>query len=56
MEAKSEYVTVRLPKELVDEIDHIVSSGLRGYKSRAEFIKEAVRVKLDEIKRLSESE
>jgi len=45
------YVTVRLPKELVKEVDNQV--GTRGYKSRAEFVKEAIRTKLDEIKRLS---
>ena len=38
-----EYVTVRLPKELMDEVDEMIKKGVRGYKSRAEFIKEAIR-------------
>jgi hypothetical protein len=41
-----EYTTVRLPKELIDEIDQILKLGLKGYKSRAELIKEAIRDKL----------
>ena len=35
------YVQIRLPKELVDEIDKLV--GKLGYRSRSEIIKEAVR-------------
>jgi len=42
----SSYVTIRLPKELVDIIDDIVKSDPRGYKSRAEFVKEAIRKEL----------
>ena len=49
--SNQKYVTVRLPKELVNEIDEIV--GTRGYKSRAEFVKEAIRKKLDIIKHVS---
>jgi len=43
---EGEYTTVRLPKELMVEIDNILSQSLMGYKSRAEFIKEAIREKL----------
>lgn len=46
MQIKRQYVTVRLPKELMDKIDRIIKLGLMGYKSRAEFIKEAIRDKL----------
>ena len=35
---EGEYTTVRLPKELMVEIDNILSQSLMGYKSRAEFI------------------
>lgn len=45
-----EYTTVRLPKELMDEIDQIIKHGIRGYKSRAEFIKEAIRKRFEELK------
>ena len=41
-----EYTTVRLPKELMDEVDQIIKRGVKGYKSRAELIKEAIRDKL----------
>jgi hypothetical protein len=41
-----QYTTVRLPKELMDEVDQIIKRGVRGYKSRAELIKEAIRDKL----------
>jgi len=43
----SSYVTIRLPKELVDIIDDIVENDPRGYKSRAEFVKEAIRELLE---------
>ncbi len=44
-----DYTTVRLPKELLDELDQILKSGVRGYKSRAEFIKEAIRKRFEEL-------
>jgi hypothetical protein len=44
-----EYTTVRLPKELMDEIDQIIKHGTMGYKSRAELVKEAIRDKLKTI-------
>ena len=42
----SGYVSVKIPKELMDEVDRIVSAGTLGYRSRIEFIKDAVRDKL----------
>jgi Arc/MetJ-type ribon-helix-helix transcriptional regulator len=44
-----DYTTVRLPKELMDEIDRIIKRGIRGYKSRSEFIKEAIRKRFEEM-------
>lgn len=44
-----EYTTVRLPKELMGEIDQIIKHGTMGYKSRAELVKEAIRDKLKTI-------
>jgi hypothetical protein len=44
-----EYTTVRLPREIMDEIDQIIKRGVRGYKSRAEFIKEAIRKRFEEL-------
>jgi metal-responsive CopG/Arc/MetJ family transcriptional regulator len=37
------YVTIKLPKELMDVIDEIVEKKELGFVSRAEFVKEAVR-------------
>lgn len=50
-----DYTTVRLPKELISEIDEIIASGFRGYKSRSEFIKEAIRRRLDEVQTFKQS-
>ena len=46
---QDDYTTVRLPKELMDEIDQIIKRGTRGYKSRSEFIKEAIRKRFEEL-------
>jgi len=45
------YVTIRLPKELVREIDVFLEEDKNlGYISRAEFVKDAVRRLLDHKK------
>jgi metal-responsive CopG/Arc/MetJ family transcriptional regulator len=41
------YATVRIPVELANEIDEIVKSGLLGYKTRSELVKDAVRQKIE---------
>lgn len=41
-----DYVGVRLPKELMDLVDEVIKSRKYGYRSRAEFVAEAVREKL----------
>jgi len=41
---KEEYVVVKIPKDLADEIDRFM--GRYGYRSRAELVKEAVRLLL----------
>ena len=45
------YVNVKLPVELADEIDRVVEKKLLGYRSRAEFVSEAVRDKLVQVKK-----
>jgi len=37
------YATVRLPKELVDQIDSFLKKQTLGYTSRAEVVKDALR-------------
>jgi metal-responsive CopG/Arc/MetJ family transcriptional regulator len=45
------YVNVKLPVELADEVDKVLEKKLLGYRSRAEFVAEAVRDKLIQIKK-----
>ncbi|HEX7483015.1 MAG TPA: ribbon-helix-helix domain-containing protein [Candidatus Bathyarchaeia archaeon] len=40
------YVNVKLPVELGDEVDKILEKMLLGYRSRAEFVAEAMRDEL----------
>lgn len=49
--ARKGYTTIALPDELVSEIDEVVSFKKRGYTSRAELIKEGVRITLDKLKK-----
>lgn len=42
-----EYTTVRVPKELADEIDELLESGYRGFQHRSEFTRSAIRRSLD---------
>jgi metal-responsive CopG/Arc/MetJ family transcriptional regulator len=37
------YSTVRIPKELIDQIDAFLKKQSLGYTSRAEVVKDAVR-------------
>ena len=43
------YSTVRMPTQLLAEIDAIVARHVRGYMSRSEFIKEAIRLRLEQV-------
>lgn len=45
------YVNVKIPVELADEIDKILERKLLGYRSRAEFVAEAIRDKLIQVKK-----
>ena len=47
--AQDKYRSVRLPEELVDQVEEVIKSGKYGYKSIAEFIKVAVRDELKEV-------
>jgi hypothetical protein len=46
-----QYVNVKIPIELADEVDKILDKKLLGYRSRAEFVAEAVRDKLIQVKK-----
>ncbi|MGQ9718911.1 MAG: ribbon-helix-helix domain-containing protein [Nitrososphaerales archaeon] len=43
------FVSISLPKDIVDRIDMIIKAGTLGYDSRPEFIKESVRKRLSEL-------
>ncbi|MCP8315241.1 MAG: ribbon-helix-helix protein, CopG family [archaeon] len=43
------FISISLPKDLVDKVDLIIKAGMLGYDSRPEFIKEAVRKRLSEL-------
>jgi len=50
MKSEEDYVTVRIPRQLADEIDEIIRSGTLGYKTRAEMVKEAIRLRIESIR------
>ncbi|MGA2683281.1 MAG: ribbon-helix-helix domain-containing protein [Candidatus Bathyarchaeia archaeon] len=44
-----DYVTLKIPKALADEIDQIIKSGKLGYRSRAEMVNDAIRHRIEEL-------
>ncbi len=36
------YVTLKIPQALADEIDRLIESGTMGYRSRAEIVNDAI--------------
>ena len=54
MSKPSKHVSVSIPRDLIERIDRIIESGRYGYDSRPEFIKEAIRKRLEEIYREEE--
>jgi Arc/MetJ-type ribon-helix-helix transcriptional regulator len=47
---------VGLPEELYLEAERIVRTGKQGYASTSEFVKDAVRRRLEELAKLSEDQ
>lgn len=43
--------TVQLPEPLLDKVDEIIRIEELGYASRGEFIREAVRLRLEEVEK-----
>lgn len=50
-QSSSRWKTVQLPEELLNRVDKLVSVKELGYTSRSEFIKEAVRLRLEEVEK-----
>lgn len=48
-EGRNGYARVSIPIELIKYIDMIIKSKKYGYRSRAEFICEAIRIRLREL-------
>jgi metal-responsive CopG/Arc/MetJ family transcriptional regulator len=44
-----DYVTLKIPKALADEIDRLIESGMLGYRSRAELASDAIRRRLEQL-------
>jgi metal-responsive CopG/Arc/MetJ family transcriptional regulator len=44
------YVTIKLPKNLIDQIDEVLERQNLGYASRTELVKDAVRSYLAAMK------
>ena len=49
MKEKTRYVTVRIPRALAEEIDEVLRSRIHGYRSRAEIVNEAIRLRLETL-------
>jgi len=49
---KIEYAPVGVPKEMVDLIDKIINEKKLSYVSRNDFVRDAIRRRLDEILKL----
>lgn len=43
------YITVSLPKSLIEKVDEIIEIKKLGYTSRPEFIKDAIRRHLERL-------
>jgi metal-responsive CopG/Arc/MetJ family transcriptional regulator len=44
------YVTLKIPKALADEIDLIIQSGTLGYRSRAEMVNDFIRHGIEQLR------
>jgi metal-responsive CopG/Arc/MetJ family transcriptional regulator len=47
------YHGVRIPDDLIREIDKIIEQSPWGYKSRSEFVKEAIREKIQSLLKIN---
>lgn len=48
----TKYTNIGLPEDLIKQIDNILKNTNLGYKSRGEFVKEAVRNSIKELQKL----
>ena len=45
----NDYITVSLPASMIKKIDEVIKNAELGYKSRPEFVKDAVRRRFGEL-------
>ena len=50
---RKRYINVGIPEELVELVDEVWKSSKKGFRSRAEFVLEAIREKISREKRLN---
>ena len=46
---QQEYINIPLPDELAKQIENVINTAELGYKTKSEFVKEAVRERLIEL-------
>ncbi|MDH5482623.1 MAG: ribbon-helix-helix domain-containing protein [Candidatus Bathyarchaeota archaeon] len=54
MQGKSDFKSISLKTELVEEIEEFIKNNKR-YRSIAEFVSEAARLRLEELQRIKEA-
>jgi len=47
----TKWTTVMLPEDLIKSVDELISTKELGYTSRSEFIKESVRLRIQQLKK-----
>lgn len=52
---RKRYTNIPLPEELAKEIERVMDTSGLGYKTKSEFVKEAVREKLVELNKFENS-
>jgi len=50
------YVNIKLPEELIKEVDSLIEDRTLGYRSRGEFVAEATRIHLIKVKAVKREE
>ena len=50
---RKRYINVGIPEELVELVDEVWKDSKKGFRSRAEFVLEAIREKISREKRLN---
>ena len=54
--SSNDYTTIKLPKELLEQIKKILETNQYGFKTKSEFIKEAIREHLKYYKTTNQQE